>query len=474
LATGDSKKQLGKIMLQQKLVSQDVLQEILDEQKREPGSRLASTAARKGRITMLDALRALAEQHGVPAVDLTGQVVQLATLRLIPEEIARERSVFPFRTDGEQLLLAMSSPSENEVVEEIEFITSKKVVAHVALDHVLARTLEHAYAALSSGEEYFVGAHVSDAQLTELGLSGVTRAPEPLSEPPPAPSAEVMLAPAAIGEALDEAFSQPVRTSEPPQETPDTSARVLLAHHDSEVRDLLKRALADGGVAVTETDDGVKALELVRAREPGLLVIDVLLPSVSGLDICRRLRSTPRYAALPIVVAGTSPGNWRLAEDLREVFGIEHVFERPIDAIRFARTVRSLLEGKVPPTEPPPLSPEAHVKWRAGMEAFEHGDIDTAITELEAGVQIDQGAFELYYHLGLLYGRREHLFAAVRALELAVALQPKHFSAVKNLAVVYQRVGFRRQAVDTWERAMLVAPDDEARAHIKQHVATLL
>src|SRR5262245_63340675 len=97
----ESKKQLGKIMLQQKLVSADVLQEMLDDQKREPGSRLASSAARKGRVSMLDALRALAEQHRVEAVDLTEEVVALSVLRLIPVEIAREHSVFPFRLTGD-------------------------------------------------------------------------------------------------------------------------------------------------------------------------------------------------------------------------------------------------------------------------------------------------------------------------------------------------------------------------------------
>src|SRR5262245_24239584 len=130
----DSKKQLGKIMLQQKLVSPDELQEILDEQKREPGTRLASTAARKGRVTMLDALRALSEQHGVPEVDLTDQVVPLSILRLLPSEIARERVVLPFRLEGDRLWLAMASPQERELIEELEFVTGKKVHAHVALD----------------------------------------------------------------------------------------------------------------------------------------------------------------------------------------------------------------------------------------------------------------------------------------------------------------------------------------------------
>ena len=60
------------------------------------------------------------------------------------------------------------------------------------------------------------------------------------------------------------------------------------------------------------------------------------------------------------------------------------------------------------------------------------------------------------------------------ALEHAVRAQPVHFSALKNLAVVYQRVGFRRQAFETWERAQEAAPDDQTRAQIREHMLSLL
>lgn len=83
-------------------------------------------------------------------------------------------------------------------------------------------------------------------------------------------------------------------------------------------------------------------------------------------------------------------------------------------------------------------------------------------------------AFRLQYHLGLLYGRRGDLFLAISALEHAVDKQPRHFSALKNLAVVYQRVGFRYRAIETWQRAMWCSPDEDTRAGIKEHVAALL
>src|SRR5262245_36639631 len=128
-----SKKQLGKIMLAQKLVTADELTGMLEEQAAR-GGKLASTAARDGKITITDALRALSEQHGVPAVDLRRQVIPLSNLQLIPIEIAREHLVLPVKVHGEQLLLAMATPENETSVEEVQFVAAKTGVPHVALD----------------------------------------------------------------------------------------------------------------------------------------------------------------------------------------------------------------------------------------------------------------------------------------------------------------------------------------------------
>ncbi|MBW2461308.1 MAG: hypothetical protein JRH11_06650, partial [Deltaproteobacteria bacterium] len=93
---------------------------------------------------------------------------------------------------------------------------------------------------------------------------------------------------------------------------------------------------------------------------------------------------------------------------------------------------------------------------------------------LQEGIGFDPLSFKLRYHLGLLYGRREDLFAAIHELDTAVDLQPKHFSALKNLAVLYQRAGFKHKAVEMWERALPNAPDDDTKKGIKEHLMALL
>jgi CheY-like chemotaxis protein len=217
------------------------------------------------------------------------------------------------------------------------------------------------------------------------------------------------------------------------------------------------------------------ALEMIHDDPPNVLVLDAVLPRVHGFDICRQLRGSQRYGSIPIVIVSAIHRGWRVAEDLRAAYGVEHMFDKPIDLPKFTRTVGLLLEGKeVDPDNVVALSDGAEAELKHGMTAFEQGQIDSAIAHLVAGVGIDPLAFELQYHLGLLFGRRDDLFSAIDALEAAVRLAPRHFSALKNLAVVYQRAGFRYKAVETWDRAMANAPNDETRLSIKEHMVTLL
>ena len=504
-----SKKQLGKIMLQQKLVTADELSGILEEQVKR-GGKLASTAAREGKITVVDALRVLSEQHGVPAIDLRRQVVPLANLQLIPVEIAREHMVFPVKIQGEQLVLAMATPQNELSIEEIGFVTAKTVHAHVALDELLREAIDQAYAALERGEKYWIGDAVPDDELQALGITRPVPVPaQPKAAlappPPPPPAAEpaaetemvISLSPDPLltappeaevhgvvhgrpppslgGPELDLAFSEPPAPARPSGPAPGFEGKkALIVEDDDDVRRLIRLTLEHVGIACVEADSGTAALEMIRDASPDAIILDAVLPGVHGFDICRRLRGSQRYGSIPIVIVSGIHRGWRVAEDLRSAYGIQHVFDKPIDLPRFTRTVGLLLEGKEVHHDTTALSAEAEHELRNGMAAFERGEMDAAISHLAAGVGIDPLAFELQYHLGLLYGRREELFPAIDALETAVRLAPRHFSALKNLAVVYQRAGFRHKAVETWDRAMAHAPSEETRVSIKEHMVTLL
>ena len=479
------KKQLGKIMLQQKLVSSEQLAEMLEDQKRSPGQKLASVATEGGKLPVDSALAALAEQHGVPPVDLSELVIDLSLLVLLPEEIAREHLVLPVAAEGEQVWLAMAAPDAEKVVEEVEFLTAKGVVRHVALEEVLRTTIDEAYRLQAEGQAFYAGRRVDDATRATYGLP-----PRPAEAESPAGPESATADPEGEGDLLavesedrilsdspplDPAFSEPPRPSSYPELGASYAERKVLVA-DSEGGDCaaFEAALSAVGIPTLTAPDGIVALQAVRDYEPDLVIVNAVLPEVHGLEVCRRLKASGSYTHIPTIVVSDAYHGWRFEEDLRESYGVLRFFSKPVDLHRLSQVVRVVLEGKELVEEIPPLRIEAEKAWSRAMEAFEAGKLHEAIDYLKAGTAVDPEAFELRYHLGLLYGRRDQLFSAIRALEEAVELQPRHFSALKNLAVVYQRAGFRRMAVDIWGRALACAPDEETRANIKEHLVSLL
>jgi len=184
------KKPLGRILLQQKLVTPGELDQLLEKQRRSPGVRLASAAASSGKLDDLDLLRALSEQLGVPAIDLSQVVVPLNNLKLVPLDVAKQYLILPFSVKDDEMWLAMADPHDRRVIDEIEFVTGKSVSPYVALHEHLSRVVEEAYRELERGESYYVGPNAPQEYLATLGISkgGAAKAPPAPAKPASAPA----------------------------------------------------------------------------------------------------------------------------------------------------------------------------------------------------------------------------------------------------------------------------------------------
>jgi DNA-binding response OmpR family regulator len=77
------------------------------------------------------------------------------------------------------------------------------------------------------------------------------------------------------------------------------TSRILIVDDDRKTAELLRLYLEREGYAVLLAHDGRAALELARQRSPDLLVLDLMLPMVDGLDVCRILRAETR---VPIIM----------------------------------------------------------------------------------------------------------------------------------------------------------------------------
>ena len=80
-----------------------------------------------------------------------------------------------------------------------------------------------------------------------------------------------------------------------------TAARVLVAEDDADTRAAIAAALDELGVAVLLAADGAQALRCAREERPDLVLLDIGLPGMSGLDVARALKADPATAAIPVV-----------------------------------------------------------------------------------------------------------------------------------------------------------------------------
>lgn len=87
--------------------------------------------------------------------------------------------------------------------------------------------------------------------------------------------------------------SNPLHVAEAPQR------RVLVVDDEASVREVLAQYLALEGYAVYQAVDGAEALAIARATPPDLVILDLMLPGIDGLEVCRRLRAT---SAVPVVM----------------------------------------------------------------------------------------------------------------------------------------------------------------------------
>ena len=91
-------------------------------------------------------------------------------------------------------------------------------------------------------------------------------------------------------------------------------ADILVVDDDESLREVVRYALDRAGFAVREAPDGVQALQSVRQNPPDLIVLDVLMPEMDGLEVCRQIR---RDSQVPIVFLSSRD------EELDRILGLE-------------------------------------------------------------------------------------------------------------------------------------------------------
>jgi two-component system alkaline phosphatase synthesis response regulator PhoP len=119
------------------------------------------------------------------------------------------------------------------------------------------------------------------------------------------------------------------------------SPRILIAEDDANILISIEFLLCNAGYTVVASDNGEKAWAALQAEGCDLVVLDVMLPLVNGLELCKRIRATPRLQATKILMLSARGRDTEIDTGLK--LGADAYMTKPFGTREFLATVARLL-----------------------------------------------------------------------------------------------------------------------------------
>jgi putative two-component system response regulator len=129
-----------------------------------------------------------------------------------------------------------------------------------------------------------------------------------------------------------------------PGEHRQLNARVLVADDEESIAELLRRMLTKEGYLVEVVSDGLSALQAVSERKPHVVLLDVNMPGMNGIDVCRRIKQDLSNRLTPVVLVTGMAQREKRIEGLEA--GADDFLSKPVDAQELLARVRSLVRMK--------------------------------------------------------------------------------------------------------------------------------
>jgi len=151
-------------------------------------------------------------------------------------------------------------------------------------------------------------------------------------------------------------------------------SHILVVEDDPRLRERLARYLTTEGFRITASGDAADARSKLRAINPDLMVLDVMMPGESGLDLIQSLRGDPQYADLPVLLL-TARG---APEDRIAGFeaGADDYLGKPFEPRELVLRIRALLRRTTPP--PMPETPTGPIRIGSAEFDVDRGELRDA------------------------------------------------------------------------------------------------
>jgi two-component system, OmpR family, alkaline phosphatase synthesis response regulator PhoP len=149
----------------------------------------------------------------------------------------------------------------------------------------------------------------------------------------------------------------------------ESRRQILVVEDESDIRKLVRYNLEQEGFALLEAADGEQALALLRKQRPHLLILDLMLPGMNGLEVCRVLRADERLAKLPVLMLTAR------ATEVDKVLGLEigadDYVTKPFSPRELVARVKALVRRAYGPEIERPHEVWERGRLRMDLDGFE-------------------------------------------------------------------------------------------------------
>ena len=133
--------------------------------------------------------------------------------------------------------------------------------------------------------------------------------------------------------------------------TREVHPRILIVEDEKDIVQVLEYALRQAGFDTVSARDGAEAFARVREKTPDAVILDLMLPDLSGTEICRQLKSTARTAAVPVIMLTAR------SDEVDRVVGFElgadDYITKPFSVREVVLRVKAVLRRGTPGETPP-------------------------------------------------------------------------------------------------------------------------
>ncbi len=120
-----------------------------------------------------------------------------------------------------------------------------------------------------------------------------------------------------------------------------TGSRVLIADDNEQNRELLDAYLADENYEILMANDGQETIDSIEANQPDLILLDIMMPRMSGYEVCEKIKSDPEKQSIPVLMVTALNEMGDIEKAVKA--GCDDFLTKPVNQLELKTRVRSLL-----------------------------------------------------------------------------------------------------------------------------------